>query len=216
MVSPREDEREQDSGAATSDKSLARPAAPWRIDTSRSRSLSPGSTGATLSAVDTVLATPSTTASSPPAGRGEVGELSELGELGEAEADADADAAAAGDREGEDTVRELGRPLRSAGASGRGPSKNRAPAPALEPEIVEEVENASEDEREGVDHLDAPMYAGSSPPRKAPIGSQPVELGRKGTKWRRSMIGMSDVSVACGRRGEGATGAARAVLAVCH
>jgi hypothetical protein len=46
-----------------------------------------------------------------------------------------------------------------------------------------------------VDYLDTPMYAGSSPPRKAPIGSAPpaVNLGRKESKWRRSVMGLSDV-----------------------
>lgn len=39
-------------------------------------------------------------------------------------------------------------------------------------------------------------YAGSSPPRKAPIGTgaSTGDLGRKGSKWRKSVMGLSDVS----------------------
>lgn len=37
--------------------------------------------------------------------------------------------------------------------------------------------------------------AGSSPPHKAPVGTgMSSDLGRKGSKWRKSMMGLSDVS----------------------
>lgn len=131
---------------------IIRPLAPWRINTARARSLSPGSTGATLSAVETVLCTPSTVSSSPPPGMGDVSELAES----------------------EDERGYM--------------RKGKTNGVDVDDDLVEEIE---------IDHLDMPMYAGSSPPRKAPIapiGAQHVELSRKGTKWRRSVMNMSDVS----------------------
>ncbi|WVQ94045.1 hypothetical protein IAU59_001123 [Kwoniella sp. CBS 9459] len=38
-------------------------------------------------------------------------------------------------------------------------------------------------------------YAGSSPPRKAPIGTGLGDLGRKESKWRKSVMGLADKSV---------------------
>jgi hypothetical protein len=74
----------------------------------------------------------------------------------------------------------------------RTPERESSGSSHGEVEMKEEMKDETTDD---VDYLDTPMYAGSSPPRKAPIGSAPpVSLGRKESKWRRSVMGLSDVS----------------------
>jgi len=71
--------------------------------------------------------------------------------------------------------------------------------PATPTSAIEEIVTPTSTVSTPPMYLDS-RFAGISPPRKAPAGAgQPNGLGRKGSKWRRSMMGLSDVS--CTGRG---------------
>lgn len=146
-----------------------RPLESLRIIT-RARSMSPGQVGplsaSASSVAETLLHTPSTLAASPPLPVSTLASAMENSSLNAAESDAEA---ARGNKMGEKRL-----------------------------SVSDEEREEMRDEMEEIDYLDTPMYAGSSPPRKAPIGSgnvgAPVSLGRKESKWRKSVMGLSDVS----------------------
>jgi len=103
--------------------------------------------------------------------------------------------------ESEDMVHDL-KPIRipSNGASARSnASANSAVSPATPASVIsayDEIVTPSSAHGSSPDfHA---RYAGSSPPRKAPIGTGAGtgDLGRKGSKWRKSVMGLSDVSAA--------------------
>jgi hypothetical protein len=99
--------------------------------------------------------------------------------------------------ESEDMVRDL-KPIRIPSNGARSTtSSNSAVGPATPASMgstYDEVVTPSSTHGSSPDfHA---RYAGSSPPRKAPIGTGTGDLGRKGSKWRKSVMGLSDVSAA--------------------
>ncbi|OCF36074.1 hypothetical protein I316_01946 [Kwoniella heveanensis BCC8398] len=63
------------------------------------------------------------------------------------------------------------------------------PQVQTQPQVNRQAKERPENMHEGV------KYAGSSPPRKAPIGTGLGDLGRKESKWRKSVMGLADKSV---------------------
>jgi hypothetical protein len=88
------------------------------------------------------------------------------------------------DEEG-DTFQPLA-PIRIAGSTTSGSTRSLSPATPITPSVQTPISPA--DDR---------RFAGSSPPRKAPIGTG-VGLARKESKWRKSVYGLSDVCFSCG------------------
>ena len=163
-----------------------RPLESLRIIT-RARSMSPGQAGP-LSAggssiADTVLQTPCSLAASPPLPVSSLGGAMGAGGLGIGLGKEDSD--------GEMSNASIPEEPRSL-QSGKAQERQLEPTVAALSASDEEGEEMRDDIEE-IDYLETPMYAGSSPPRKAPIGNAPVSLGRKGSKWRKSVMGLSDV-----------------------
>jgi hypothetical protein len=101
-----------------------------------------------------------------------------------------------------DMVRDL-RPIRIPSNSGRSGLGSAYPdTPASANSAIEEIVTPTSSEGSPPRGFSTKL-AGSSPPRKAPIGtSLGADLGRKESKWRKSIMGLSDVSVTSGRWAE--------------
>lgn len=96
--------------------------------------------------------------------------------------------------ESEDLVREL-QPIRIPSGGHRGYTNEQLHTPSSITGGIEEIVTPTSmgGSPPGIQGM---RLAGSSPPHKAPVGTglPSSELGRKGSKWRKSMMGLSDVS----------------------
>jgi hypothetical protein len=95
----------------------------------------------------------------------------------------------ADEEESGDMVRDL-RPIRIPSNDSRSYNNAMAHTPSSVDSAIEEIVTPTS---ASGSPLTGMRLAGSSPPRKAPIGTSGNDLGRKGSKWRRSMMGLSDV-----------------------
>ncbi|KAK1926201.1 hypothetical protein DB88DRAFT_481048 [Papiliotrema laurentii] len=93
-----------------------------------------------------------------------------------------------------DMVRDL-RPIRIPSNSGRSGLGSAYPdTPASANSAIEEIVTPTSSEGSPPRGFSTKL-AGSSPPRKAPIGtSLGADLGRKESKWRKSIMGLSDIT----------------------